>query len=95
LRDKGDYDADRIKDINEGIEAATHVLLISNAAIDRQERNDAMSELGERVEDWKGHKIENFGDLLLFGTFQVIKGDPGNPKDQEREVGFPVDFGSV
>jgi hypothetical protein len=45
-----------------------------------------MAELNDRVEDWKGHKLENFGDLLLYGTFQVTKGDPGNPKDQEREA---------
>jgi cell division control protein 24 len=70
-------------------------LQLSNAAIDRQERTDAISEIRDRVEDWKGHKLENFGDLLLFGTFQVIKGDPGNPKDQEREVSVAVTFGAV
>lgn len=45
-----------------------------------------MYELRERVEDWKGHKLDSFGDLLLHGTYQVIKGDTSNPKDQEREV---------
>jgi hypothetical protein len=73
-------------DIDSGIAAATSVLLATNAAIDREERTDAMAELGERVEDWKGHRLESFGDLLLHGTYQVIKGDTANPKDQEREV---------
>jgi cell division control protein 24 len=72
--------------VEQGIEAATSILLATNAAIDRQERNDAMYELRERVEDWKGHKLDSFGDLLLHGTYQVIKGDTSNPKDQEREV---------
>jgi len=69
------------------MEAATTILMAANAAIDREERNQAMVELNQRVEDWKGHKLENFGDLLLNGTYQVIKGDSSNPKDQEREVG--------
>jgi cell division control protein 24 len=47
-----------------------------------------MIELRERVEDWKGHRLESFGDLLLHGTYHVIKGDTTNPKDQEREVSF-------
>ena len=45
-----------------------------------------MVELRERVEDWKGHRLETFGDLLLHGTYHVIKGDTTNPKDTEREV---------
>jgi hypothetical protein len=28
--------------------------------------------------------MDSFGDLLRFGTFQVVKGDSG--KDNEREV---------
>jgi cell division control protein 24 len=51
-----------------------------------------MVELKERVEDWKGHRLENFGDLLLHGTYHVIKGDTANPKDQEREVSFYHDI---
>ena len=79
-------DEQRKLDIDYGIEAAQSVLLATNAAIDREERNEAMLELRDRVEDWKGHRLESFGDLLLHGTYQVIKGDTTNPKDQEREV---------
>jgi cell division control protein 24 len=62
------------------------VLFATNAAVDREERLEAVEELRERVEDWKGHRIESFGELLLHGTHQVVKGDTSNPKDQEREV---------
>jgi cell division control protein 24 len=62
------------------------VLFATNAAVDREERLEAIQELKDRVEDWKGHRIDSFGELLLHGTHQVIKGDTANPKDQEREV---------
>jgi cell division control protein 24 len=86
LRDKGDLDESLRAEINAGIEAASAVLRATNAAVDREERNEAVQELRERVEDWKGHRLDAFGDLLLHGTFSVIKGDPTNSKDQEREV---------
>lgn len=58
----------------------------TNAAVDREERVEAVEELKGRVEDWKGHKIEAFGDLLLHGTFTVLKGEVTAPKGSEREV---------
>jgi cell division control protein 24 len=73
-------------EVEAGMEASTTILMAANAAIDREERNQAMAELNQRVEDWKGHRLESFGDLLLNGTYQVIKGDSSSPKDQEREV---------
>jgi cell division control protein 24 len=86
LRDKGDLDDFRKSEIDRGIEAATSVLFATNAAVDREERLEAIEELRERVEDWKGHRIDSFGELLLYGTHQVVKGDTSNTKDQEREV---------
>lgn len=86
LHDKGDLDEALRADIDAGIEAASAVLRATNAAVDREERNEAVQELRERVEDWKGHRLDAFGDLLLYGTFSVIKGDPMSSKDQEREV---------
>jgi cell division control protein 24 len=86
LRDKGDLDPIRKGDIEAGIEAANSVLFATNLAVDKQERVEAMYELGDRVEDWKGHQLNSFGELLLHGTYQVIKGDSSNPKEQEREV---------
>jgi len=38
------------------------------------------------VEDWKGHRIEGFGELLLYGQFTVLKGDSMSSKNEEREV---------
>lgn len=87
LRDKGDLDEERRDDISTGIEAASSVLKRTNEAIDLEDRKEALEELKSRVEDWKGHRIEGFGDLLLYGTFTVLKGDGGGGKDQEREVG--------
>lgn len=44
----------------------------------------AVEDLTSRVEDWKSLRTQQFGELMLFGTFTVLKGDGG--KDQEREV---------
>lgn len=38
------------------------------------------------MEDWKGHRIEGFGELLLYGQFTVLKGDSMSSKNEEREV---------
>ncbi|EKG13041.1 hypothetical protein MPH_09861 [Macrophomina phaseolina MS6] len=85
LRDKGDLDEERRDDISTGIEAASSVLKRTNEAVDLEDRKEALEELKSRVEDWKGHRIEGFGDLLLYGTFTVLKGDGASAKDQERE----------
>jgi cell division control protein 24 len=57
-----------------------------NAAIAREDRMEAVEELKTLVEDWKGHRIEGFGDLLLYGQYTVLKGDGMNGKQDEREV---------
>ncbi|KAF2812596.1 uncharacterized protein BDZ99DRAFT_474742 [Mytilinidion resinicola] len=85
LRDKGDLDDSRKQDISNGIEAASSVLQRTNAAIDREERLEAVEELRTLVEDWKGHRIEGFGELLLYGTFTVLKGESISTKNEERE----------
>lgn len=56
----------------------------ANNAIAKEARKQAVDELSQRVEDWKGHKIEHFGDLLLNGTYTVLKGE--GTKEVEREV---------
>ncbi|KAF2258154.1 hypothetical protein CC78DRAFT_596551 [Lojkania enalia] len=85
LRDKGDLDQQRRDDISRGIEAASAVLERTNAAIDREERVEAVEELKTLVEDWKGHRIEGFGELLLHGQFTVLKGESTSTKNEERE----------
>lgn len=58
----------------------------TNAAIDREDRLEAVEELKTLVEDWKGHRIEGFGDLLLYGQYTVLKGDGMGGKNEERDV---------
>jgi cell division control protein 24 len=57
-----------------GIEALQNALRNINAATKRQELSDAFTELVARVQDWKNHKVHDFGDLLLFDILQVIDG---------------------
>ncbi|KAL7770205.1 hypothetical protein CFE70_000138 [Pyrenophora teres f. teres 0-1] len=85
LRDKGDLDEGRREDISKGIEAASSVLAGTNDAIAREERVEAVEELKTLVEDWKGHRIEGFGDLLLHGQYTVLKGESMSSKNEERE----------
>ncbi|KAI9675498.1 MAG: hypothetical protein M1829_003302 [Trizodia sp. TS-e1964] len=77
-------DEAQLQDLEMGLQLATDALSNANEAVDREERNAALDELAIRVEDWKRHRIEQFGDLLMFGAFSVIKGDGRN--DVEREV---------
>ena len=60
----------------------------TNDAIAREERVEAVEELKTLVEDWKGHRIEGFGDLLLHGQYTVLKGESMSSKNEEREVGI-------
>ena len=64
--------------------AATSILHRANDAVAKEHRLAAVTELQSRVEDWKGHQIDHFGDLMLFGTFTVLKGE--GAKEVEREV---------
>lgn len=41
----------------------------------RSENEQTVKSLHARVEDWKGHHLENFGDLLLDDIFVVTKSD--------------------
>lgn len=79
-------DEGRKEDISRGIAAASSVLAGTNDAIAREERLEAVEELKILVEDWKGHRIEGFGDLLLHGQFTVLKGEGLTSKNEEREV---------
>ena len=87
LHKKGDLDEQRKADLVVGKEAATSVLSRTNHAVDREEKAAAVQELKMRVEDWKGHKVEGFGELLMYGTFTVLKSENlANGKDAERQV---------
>ncbi len=77
------------EDLAKGMMAASSILHRANDAIDKEQRVDAVTELQSRVEDWKGHKIDHFGELLLHGNFTVLKGE--GAKEVEREVGKVFD----
>lgn len=83
LKNKGDSDEDQKEDLTHAITAVTSVLERANAYLAREERDETVQDLKGQVEDWKGHRVEAFGALLLHGTFIVNKGEPN--KD-EREV---------
>lgn len=61
------------RDINMAIVIIQDVLNQADASIDRETREDAVVDLKERVEDWKGLDEKVTGELLLLGTFFVQK----------------------
>ena len=77
-------DEERKADLSEGIEAAKSILHRANDALDKEDRLSAVSELQGRVDDWKGHKVDHFGELLLYGNYTVLKGE--GAREVEREV---------
>ena len=86
LRDKCEAE-DHIKDdISAGILAATSILERANAAIDKEQRHLAVEELQSRVEDWKGHNPRQFGELLLYGTFAVVKADGRSDVEKDYRI---------
>lgn len=54
----------------------------ANEAVDCELRNEALSDLVERVDDWKNHRVDQFGQLLLHGHFPVVTGK----SDVQKEV---------
>jgi cell division control protein 24 len=52
-----------VRDITEGI----------NETQRRLENGIVAKELNDRVRDWRGHNIDDFGELLHQGTFPVVK----------------------
>ena len=84
MRKTGELDEERKIDLVQGSAAATSILFRANEAVSKEQRLAAVSELQSRVEDWKGHQIDHFGELLLFGDYTVVKGE--GAKEVEREV---------
>ncbi|TGZ77324.1 hypothetical protein EX30DRAFT_311449 [Ascodesmis nigricans] len=67
----------------QGLEAIEAIAQQINEAIRKSENVQVVHDLFGRVEDWKGHRRDQFGELLLHGQFLVIKGDQKG--DAERE----------
>ena len=89
MRKKGGLEEEKQQDLLEGEIAASSVLVRANEAIAKEERQVAVDELLGRVEDWKGHDITHFGELLLYGSHTVLKGE--GQKEVEREVRIILD----
>jgi cell division control protein 24 len=62
-------------ELKEGVAAAKRIADRINEAQRRTENRDALENLKKRVEDWKGHAIDNFGELLLDDIFVVTKSE--------------------
>ncbi|KLO96149.1 Scd1 protein [Fusarium fujikuroi] len=75
-------------DLTSGCEAAERVLKKANEAVNRDLLDEALEDLTSRVEDWKSHKVEQFGKLLLHGVYGVITGKT----DQEKDVSLLARF---
>ncbi|KAI0479138.1 Pleckstrin homology domain-containing protein [Xylariaceae sp. FL0804] len=70
-------------DLNSGILTAESILRKANEAVDRALLDEALEELTRRVDDWKNHKVEHFGRLLLHGVYTVVTGRSEQEKDYE------------
>ncbi|KAG9239713.1 BcCDC24, RhoGEF protein [Amylocarpus encephaloides] len=81
LRDKTDADAETKEDLSAGIEAANRVLKESNEAVAQELLREARDDMESRVEDWKNHQIDQFGELLLHGHFPVVNGKSDAQKE--------------
>ncbi|KAI0385611.1 hypothetical protein F5Y04DRAFT_188620 [Hypomontagnella monticulosa] len=70
-------------DLTGGIDAAERVLKKANEAVDRDLLEEALDDLIRRVDDWKNHRVESFGRLLLHGVYTVVTGRSEQEKDYE------------
>ncbi|KAJ7287566.1 hypothetical protein C8J57DRAFT_1284297 [Mycena rebaudengoi] len=62
-------------ELKTGSEAAKRIADKLNGALKRAENEQTVKSLYNRVDDWKGHHLENFGELLLDDIFVVTKSD--------------------
>lgn len=58
-----------------GQEATKRIADTINEAQRRAENEQTVKSLHARVSDWKGHHLENFGELLLDDVFVVTKSE--------------------
>lgn len=61
------------------------MLTKANEAVNRDLLDEALEDLKLRVDDWKNHRIEQFGKLLQHGVYTVVTGK----NDHEKDVGAP------
>jgi len=67
---------------NRVIEAANRVAnRVNQDAVGRELLNRALADLCLRLGDRKNHRVDRFGDLLLFGHFPVVPSQSGGQKE--------------
>lgn len=69
-------------ELAEGLEVAKRIAEKVNETLRQHSNVSIVQELELRVKDWKGHHINDFGNLLLDGQFMVTKAD----MDRDYEV---------
>lgn len=74
-------DEETKEDLSLGLDAAGRVLEKANEAVNRDLLDEALEDLINRVDDWKNHKVEQFGKLLMHGVYGVITGKTEQEKD--------------
>ncbi|KAA1096451.1 hypothetical protein PGT21_017139 [Puccinia graminis f. sp. tritici] len=62
-------------ELKEGLASITRVTDAVNETTRQRENELAVNDLKERVEDWKGHELVTFGQLVLEDTFTVVKNE--------------------
>ncbi|KAG5650560.1 hypothetical protein H0H81_011811 [Sphagnurus paluster] len=62
-------------ELKQGSDAAKRITDKINEAQRRAENELTVKSLYSRIDDWKGHHLENFGELLLDDIFVVTKSD--------------------
>ncbi|SPO36813.1 related to CDC24 - GTP/GDP exchange factor for Cdc42p [Pseudozyma flocculosa] len=75
LLKKTSKEAPRYGELEEGLQVIRRITDNVNETSRLQENAQLVKELEWRVEDWKGHNIKTFGQLLLSDTFMVAKSD--------------------
>ncbi|KAJ7746306.1 Dbl homology domain-containing protein [Mycena metata] len=61
------------EELRRGLEASKRVSDLLCEAQRRAENEQTVKSLRTRIDDWKGHNLEDFGDLLLDDIFEVVQ----------------------
>lgn len=67
----------------------------ANAAVDRELRAEALEDLCMRVDDWKNHRVDHFGELLQHGHFPVVTGKSDVQKEVRPLFNLVQNFSSI
>ncbi|EXJ68659.1 uncharacterized protein A1O5_08453 [Cladophialophora psammophila CBS 110553] len=73
-------------DLTSAIAIIQDVLMQADASIDKETRDDALQDLQERIDDWKQLQISALGELLLLGTFNVMKESAIRSDEKEYHI---------